>query len=159
MRRMIVLLAVAVFVSACAGGDEDGATSTPAPTVVPSTSSTAPTATPVTTTGTEPEADDVCAHVTDVTIATSASGFTVSATVRSADTGWEKYADAWEVRTTSGAVLGVRELAHPHETEQPFTRSLTGVEIPPDVTEVVVAARDSVAGFCGDEYVAEVPQS
>ena len=44
-----------------------------------------------------------------------------------------------------------------HETEQPFTRSVGGLLIPSDVTEIVVAARDSVAGFCGAEYVAEVP--
>ena len=71
-------------------------------------------------------------------------------TVRSDDTGWDKYADAWEVRTADGIVLGTRVLAHPHESEQPFTRSLDGVVIPNGLTEVVIAARDSVAGFCGD---------
>lgn len=75
--------------------------------------------------------------------------FTVS--VSSADTGWEKYADAWEVRSVDGRLPGTRQLTHPHETEQPFTRSLTGVAIPADITEVVVAARDSVLGFCGEE--------
>lgn len=68
----------------------------------------------------------------------------------SADTGWDKYADSWEVRTAEGAVLSVRALTHPHENEQPFTRSLSGVLIPERVSQVIIAAHDSVAGFCGD---------
>ena len=83
-------------------------------------------------------------------------GFTVTATVASADTGWEKYADAWEVRTLEGDVLGTRMLAHPHVDEQPFTRSLTGVEIPDDVDRIEVAARDSVEGFCGETAIVVV---
>ena len=92
-----------------------------------------------------------------VSIEAGSVGFDVSATVASDDTGWDKYADLWEVRTPEGVVLGERVLAHPHENEQPFTRSVSGVQIPLDVSEVIVAARDSVTGFCGSEYVAEVP--
>jgi hypothetical protein len=111
------------------------------------------------TTGLPPTAAPAagCADVIDVTIEAAGTGFTVSATVRSADTGWEKYADLWEVRGPDGAVLGERALAHPHVDEQPFTRSVSGVEIPDGVGEVTVAARDSVEGFCGAEYVTEVP--
>jgi hypothetical protein len=77
-------------------------------------------------------------------------------TVRSADTGWEKYADAWEVAGPDGTVYGVRVLTHPHVDEQPFTRSLAGVEIPSGVRSVTVRARDSVAGFCGETATVEV---
>lgn len=98
-----------------------------------------------------------CADVIDVTIEAADAGYKVSATVRSADTGWDKYADLWEVRAPDGTVLGERVLAHPHVDEQPFTRSLSGVSIPDGTGQVTVVARDSVAGFCGAEYVAEVP--
>ena len=37
------------------------------------------------------------------------------------------------VCTPDGKVLGYRKLHHPHENEQPFTRSLSGVEIPDEV--------------------------
>ena len=47
-------------------------------------------------------------------------------TVRHDDTGWEHYADKWQVIGPDGAVLGERILLHPHETEQPFTRSQSG---------------------------------
>jgi hypothetical protein len=102
-------------------------------------------------------ATEGCAHVIDATISSTAAGYTISATVSSADTGWDKYADAWEVRDEQGLVLGERVLAHPHETEQPFTRSLTGVQIAEEVGELTIAARDSVLGFCGEVFVVEVP--
>lgn len=105
---------------------------------------------------TEPQAEG-CADVVDVSLTAEGQEWTVSATVSSADTGWDKYADAWEVRTPDGVVLGERVLAHPHENEQPFTRSLNGVAIPDGVDSVVVAAHDSVAGFCGREFTVEVP--
>lgn len=99
-----------------------------------------------------------CADVVAVTVDEEADGaFRFSATVRSADTGWEKYADRWEVRAADGTVLGVRELTHPHVEEQPFTRSLSGVEIPDGARVVTVTARDSVEGWCGATLEVELP--
>lgn len=72
-------------------------------------------------------------------------------TVLHEDQGWEHYADAWDVMTPDGAVLGTRTLLHPHDTEQPFTRSLSGVAIPENVDTVVVRAHDSVHGYGGAE--------
>ncbi len=65
-------------------------------------------------------------------------GFDV--TVRSNDTGWDYYAERFEVVAPDGTVLGTRVLLHPHETEQPFTRELDGVRIAPSINEVVVRA-------------------
>ncbi|MEM7643100.1 MAG: hypothetical protein AAF366_11285, partial [Pseudomonadota bacterium] len=59
----------------------------------------------------------------------------------------EHYADGWEVLGPDGARLGYRELLHPHVTEQPFTRSLSGVEIPEGVERVTVRAHDNVDGW------------
>lgn len=99
----------------------------------------------------------LCADVTEVVATRQASGtFRFEVTVRSADTGWEKYADAWEVRDPSGAVLGTRVLTHPHVDEQPFTRSLKDVVIASGISEVVVVARDSVGGFCGQEVTVDL---
>lgn len=98
-------------------------------------------------------ADSGCADIIDVEVERAADDtFTVTATVSSADTGWDKYADAWEVRTSDGTVLGTRELLHPHVDEQPFTRNLTGVDIPAGTETITVAARDSVEGFCGETF-------
>jgi hypothetical protein len=74
-----------------------------------------------------------------------------SVTVRHGDDGWDHYADRWDVLGPEGEVFGTRILLHPHVGEQPFTRSLGGVEVPESVTEVVIRARDSVHGYGGKE--------
>lgn len=72
-------------------------------------------------------------------------------TVAHADEGWQHYANRWEVIGPDGAVLATRELAHPHVDEQPFTRSLSGVSIPPGVDRVTLRAHDLVHGYGGRE--------
>ena len=142
---MIVLL-----VAACGGTDA----------TEPAETTAGIGAAPTTTAAGEPateDASDGCAHVLDAEIQPAGGDFTISATVRSADTGWDKYADAWEVRSPDGEVLGERVLAHPHENEQPFTRSLSSVSIPEDIASVTLAARDSVEGFCGATVTITVP--
>ena len=61
----------------------------------------------------------------------------------------ERYADAWRVLAPDGTELGVRILAHDHQNEQPFTRSLNGVDIPGDVSVVTIEGRDQVSGWGG----------
>ncbi len=77
-------------------------------------------------------------------------------TVRHADEGWDHYADKWDVVAPDGRLLGTRVLLHPHETEQPFTRSLGGVAIPAEIDRVMLRAHDSVHGYGGAEVEAEV---
>jgi len=77
-------------------------------------------------------------------------------TVEHADAGWEHYANRWEVRTVEGEKLAVRTLAHPHDHEQPFTRSLENVSIPQAVNEVVVRARDSRHKYGGKELTVKL---
>ncbi len=91
------------------------------------------------------------ADVVDAKASRSGDSWRFDVTVRHDDTGWDHYANRWEVLAPDGTVLGVRELAHPHENEQPFTRSLSGVEIPADVATVTIRARDSEHGFGGAE--------
>ncbi|MDW3207414.1 MAG: hypothetical protein R8L07_17895 [Alphaproteobacteria bacterium] len=79
-------------------------------------------------------------------------------TVRHADEGWDHYADGWEILTEDGTSLGYRKLHHPHVNEQPFTRSLSGVEIPDGVDRVVVRAHDSVHEWGGAEMTVTVPR-
>lgn len=80
------------------------------------------------------------------------------ATVRHADEGWNHYADNWQVLTLDGRVLGTRVLLHPHEHEQPFTRSLGGVAVPDGIDRVIVRAHDSQHGTGGAEATVELPR-
>lgn len=150
MRQMIGLLLIALVVAACGEGDATAVTVTPGS--VPAGSSAeeaaAPASTSIATASTSaPSVGDGCADVIGVEV--SGDGpYTFAVTVSSPDTGWDKYADEWRIESEGGEIYGVRELTHPHVDEQPFTRSLNGVEIEPG-TSVVVAARDSVEGYCG----------
>jgi hypothetical protein len=87
------------------------------------------------------------AAVVDAALTPSGDGtWRIEVTVAHADAGWDHYADGWQVLAPDGTVLGTRTLLHPHETEQPFTRSLSGIAIPAGVVEVTVQAHDSVHG-------------
>ena len=72
--------------------------------------------------------------------------YSFSATLRHADTGWDHYADAWEVLSPDGTVLGKRILYHPHVSEQPFTRGLAHVRVPEGISRVSIRAHDKVHG-------------
>jgi cytoskeletal protein RodZ len=132
----------------------------PANTQAPS-----PTDTEVSPTATATSGDG--AGNADVTFveATQAAGgtWTFAVTVEHPDTGWEDYADGWDVVTPDGQVLKpnpddafTRVLLHPHENEQPFTRSQSGIVIPEGVTQVRVRAHDLVDGFGGQEVVVDL---
>lgn len=75
------------------------------------------------------------------------NGDSFSVTLSHPDTGWDHYADGWEVLDADGNSLGLRELLHPHVNEQPFTRSLSGVQVPDGTQVVYVRARCNVDGW------------
>ncbi len=82
--------------------------------------------------------------------------WSVSVTLKHHDTGWDHYADDWRVVDDKGNVLGNRVLYHPHVSEQPFTRSLSGVKIPPGVTQVYIEAHDKVHGWTPDRLAVDL---
>ena len=93
----------------------------------------------------------------------SDGAWTFHVTVRHPDTGWEDYADGWDVLTSAGTVLKpdvdspfTRLLLHPHVDEQPFTRSQSGIVIPPGVTKVRVRAHDLADGYGGREVLVDL---
>ena len=91
-------------------------------------------------------------------VAEGAGTWRFHVTVAHGDIGWRHYADKWDVVAPDGAVLGTRVLLHPHEAEQPFTRSLGGVYIPAGIDEVVLRAHDSQHGYGGKELTVELPK-
>ena len=79
--------------------------------------------------------------------------------VRHNDEGWNHYANVWQVvDSDTGEVIGERILAHPHDTEQPFTRSLTGLLIPESVRNIHIRARCNLHNFGGREISFEIPR-
>jgi predicted N-acyltransferase len=99
------------------------------------------------------------ADVIDVKVLRESNGmYSFDVTILSDETGWEKYADKWEVVAPDGTVLGTRILAHPHVDEQPFTRSLDGVAVPENISRITVRAHDKVEGYGGKEIVVSLPK-
>ncbi|MEM6985956.1 MAG: hypothetical protein AAF499_05390 [Pseudomonadota bacterium] len=97
------------------------------------------------------------ADVVDAKITKQGEHFRVDATIRSNDTGWDYYADRFDVLAPDGTILGTRILHHPHENEQPFTRSLNRLVIPAGVETVVVRASMKPDGASGDTVTLTVP--
>lgn len=83
--------------------------------------------------------------------------FRFDISVSHADEGWEHYANAFEILDMQGNILGIRELAHPHVNEQPFTRSLGNVNIPSTIPRVRIRAVDSVHGIGDFEWELDLP--
>ncbi len=96
-------------------------------------------------------------------IESGGAGWTFDVTVVHPDTGWDDYCDGWDVVTEDGEVLKrnpgdqfTRLLLHPHENEQPFTRSQSGLTIPNGIQSVTVRAHDIVDGFGGKEITVDL---
>ncbi|MEM7471640.1 MAG: hypothetical protein AAF340_09845 [Pseudomonadota bacterium] len=92
------------------------------------------------------------AKVENATAQNSGATWTFEVTISHPDTGWDHYADGWAVLAPDGTELGYRTLHHPHENEQPFTRSLSGVSVPSTLSEVKIRAHDSVHGWSDQLY-------
>ncbi|MGD8516576.1 MAG: hypothetical protein PVG54_06370 [Anaerolineae bacterium] len=139
---------------------EPAPTATPMPTSAPPTSTTEPTPGDAGDTG---NADVVRVRAVETASEANASTWTFHVTVEHPDTGWDDYADGWDVVTPDGEVLKpdpdspfTRLLLHPHENEQPFTRSQSGIVIAADITQVRVRAHDLVDGFGGREVTVDL---
>lgn len=98
------------------------------------------------------------ADVIDVTVTAEGNGtYRFDVTVKHDDTGWDHYADKWEVVLPDGTIAATRTLMHPHVSEQPFTRSLSGVKLPDGIDTVTIQAHDSVHGYGSMTQVVQLP--
>lgn len=68
-----------------------------------------------------------------------------------------RYADGFRATSQNGVVWGERKLLHDHASEQPFTRDLYGIKIPPGVKSVLVQARDQKFGYGGKAIEVKLP--
>lgn len=136
-RLLSALVLAAAFVSC--GGDDD----TPEAEGLGA-------ATPAADPDADARSDGVYPDVVGVDATRSADGtWRFDVTISSPYDSPQRYADAWRVLAPDGTELGVRELAHHHANQQPFTRSLEGVVIPETTEIVTVQARDQRNGWGG----------
>lgn len=78
-------------------------------------------------------------------------------TVFHKDSGWKHYANKWDILDSNRKVLATRILYHPHVNEQPFTRTISNVEIHKLIKSVTVRAYDSVHEYGGKEMAVTLP--
>jgi predicted small lipoprotein YifL len=96
--------------------------------------------------------------VLDVVLTRQDDGtFDVAVTLSAPYDSASRYADGWRVLAPDGSVLGERILRHDHANEQPFTRSLSALTIPAEITEVTVEGRDQEYGYGGKTVTVQVP--
>lgn len=162
-RHALAISMVAVVAIASCGDDDAAEPATTEPvTTEPATAEPAATA-PVTTepATTEPATTEPTTEVSEQRFpdvvgatATMAEGeWRFDVTISSPYDTPQRYADAWRILDPDGTELGVRLLAHDHQNEQPFTRSLSGVEIPDEVDSVTIEGRDQEYGWGGEVFV------
>ena len=89
--------------------------------------------------------------------------WTFHVTVSHPDMGWDDYADGWDAVLPDGTVLKAepdspftRLLLHPHQNEQPFTRSQGQISVPENIDQITFRAHDLVDGFGGREITVDL---
>ncbi len=157
-RLAALALVAAILAAACSSDDTDAATIDDG--VEAAVGPEPDSATPGDDATVEPDAatEELYPEVVGVEATASDAGWTFDVTLSSPYDTPERYADAWRIESVDGeTVYGIRELLHDHQFEQPFTRSTSGVEIPDEVTIVVVRGRDQVSGWSPDGVEFELP--
>tara|TARA_R110000772_G_scaffold44079_5_gene101482 strand:- start:43 stop:435 length:393 start_codon:yes stop_codon:yes gene_type:complete len=94
------------------------------------------------------------AQVTDVLATQKSDGsWCFGTSVRHNDQGWDHYADGWQVLDPDGNQIDFRLLGHPHDNEQPFTRSKCNISVPSELSKVIVRAKCNKHGYGGKPFV------
>ena len=95
--------------------------------------------------------------ITKVEASRAGMGWRFDVTLAHPDTGWEHFADGWELVDTGGNRIAYRELMHPHVEEQPFTRSLRNVMLPDGMRTIWVRAHCSKSGWSAPAIEVSLP--
>ena len=141
-RRVFVsALAAALLVTAC--GSDDGDEAEVGDTVVNVTEPA-----PASSDASDQEFPDII----DASAMLTNGAWTFRVTVSSPYDSPERYADGWRILGPDGTEYGFRLLTHDHASEQPFTRSLSDVQIPAGIDVVTIEGRDQLNGFGGGTF-------
>ncbi|MCW8900397.1 MAG: hypothetical protein OQK75_03945 [Gammaproteobacteria bacterium] len=97
-------------------------------------------------------------EIIKVVLTKQAGTWRADVTLKHADTGWEHYADSWRLVDSNGNEIGKRTLYHPHENEQPFTRTLSGFHLPKDKKIIFIEAHDLKHGWSPDRVKIDMSQ-
>lgn len=91
------------------------------------------------------------AAVEGVTVSGEPGRYRFTVTIRSEETGCDRYADWWEVISASEELLYRRILAHSHVDEQPFTRAGGPISLQPG-ERITVRVHMNNSGYSPHAY-------
>lgn len=141
LRLAILLVGAMAFLAACGGSQTADS---------PEEESSVEEAPTEETTDTGGASGQEYPDVLEAELSSSGGTYSMDVTVSSPYDSPERYADGWRVLAPDGTVLGEHELMHDHASEQPFTRTQSGLEIPDDIEEVIVEGSDLENGYGGE---------
>lgn len=98
-------------------------------------------------------------EIVNVVLTKDAGMWRADVTLNHADTGWKHYADAWRLVDEKGNEILKRTLYHPHVNEQPFTRSLSRIQIPKNTKTIFVEAHDLNRGWSPNKVKVDLRKS
>jgi len=96
--------------------------------------------------------DTPLADVVGVAVTGTEEAYVFSVTVRSDETGCDRYADWWEIITPAGQLVYRRILQHSHPDEQPFTRASETPVAVSSTADLYVRAHLSPGGYNGTVF-------
>ena len=98
-------------------------------------------------------------EIVNVVLTKNTGTWRADVTLNHADTGWEHYADAWRLVDEKGNEISKRTLYHPHVNEQPFTRSLSNIQIPENNKIIFIEAHDLNRGWSPNKVKVDLRKS
>lgn len=145
MKTLVIFVSVMFALAACGGGQSGGASEEGA-----SEEGASEDAAMEETTQSGDASEQRYPDILEAELESSGEAWNLDVTVSSPYDSPERYADGWRVLAPDGTVLGEHELMHDHASEQPFTRTQIGLEIPDGVEEITVEGRDLENGYGGE---------
>ena len=98
-------------------------------------------------------------EIVNVVLTKNSGSWRADVTLNHADTGWKHYADAWRLVDEKGNEISKRTLYHPHVNEQPFTRSLSNINIPKGSKIIFIEAHDLNRGWSPGKVKVDLTKS
>ena len=98
-------------------------------------------------------------EIVNVVLTKNTGTWRADVTLNHADTGWKHYADAWRLVDEKGNEILKRTLYHPHVNEQPFTRSLSSIQIPENAKIIFIEAHDLNRGWSPNKVKVDLRKS
>lgn len=91
-------------------------------------------------------------RVDSASIVREGNGWTVRATIRHPDSGWDHYASGWQVLAPDGTVLGFAEITHPHLEGEPIQEELAGITLPEGIDHLMIRVRCTLDGWSARSF-------